>query len=89
MPAEFVPHSFPHVGTRLGESGADAFTIMKLMGDSSVTCRKNTYILHGKRWSAQWNGSKLSIKAGGRRSRLPTMFHLVQSCEIGAILVTN
>jgi len=34
---DFVPHSLRHTfGTRLGESGADAFTIMKLMGHSSV-----------------------------------------------------
>jgi integrase len=38
LPAEFVPHTFRHTyGTRLGEAGADAFTIMKLMGHSSVT----------------------------------------------------
>jgi integrase len=38
MPADFVPHSFRHTfGTRLGETGADAFTIMKLMGHSTVT----------------------------------------------------
>lgn len=38
MPEDFVPHSFRHTfGTRLGESGADAFTIMRLMGSSSVT----------------------------------------------------
>ena len=38
LPVEFVPHSFRHTyGTRLGESGADAFTIMRLMGHSSVT----------------------------------------------------
>jgi len=38
MPADGVPHSFRHTyGTRLGETGADAFTIMKLMGHSSVT----------------------------------------------------
>src|ERR1700733_963429 len=38
MPKECVPHSFRHTfGTRLGESGADAFTIMKLMGHSTVT----------------------------------------------------
>ncbi len=37
MPADFVPHSLRHTfGTRLGESGADVFTIMKLMGHSSV-----------------------------------------------------
>jgi integrase len=37
LPDEFVPHSLRHTfGTRLGESGADAFTIMKIMGHSSV-----------------------------------------------------
>lgn len=35
---EFVLHSLRHTfGTRLGESRADVFTIMKLMGHSSVT----------------------------------------------------
>jgi len=34
----FVLHSLRHrFGSRLGESGADAFTIMRLMGHSSVT----------------------------------------------------
>jgi integrase len=38
LPAEFVPHSLRHTfGTRLGEAGADAFTIMRLMGHSTVT----------------------------------------------------
>jgi integrase len=38
MPMEFVLHSLRHTyGTRLGEAGADAFTIMRLMGHSSVT----------------------------------------------------
>jgi integrase len=38
LPAGFVLHSLRHTfGTRLGEVGADAFTIMKLMGHSSVT----------------------------------------------------
>jgi integrase len=38
MPADCVLHSFRHTfGTRLGETGADAFTIMKLMGHSTVT----------------------------------------------------
>ncbi len=37
FPADFVPHSFRHTyGTRLGEAGADAFTIMRLMGHSTV-----------------------------------------------------
>jgi integrase len=38
LPSDFVLHSLRHTfGTRLGESGADAFTIMKLMGHSTVT----------------------------------------------------
>jgi integrase len=38
FPSDFVLHSLRHTfGTRLGESGAEAFTIMKLMGHSSVT----------------------------------------------------
>lgn len=38
LSADLTPHSFRHTfGTRLGESGADVFTIMKLMGHSSVT----------------------------------------------------
>ena len=38
FPLECVPHSFRHTyGTRLGEAGVDAFTIMRLMRHSSVT----------------------------------------------------
>ena len=38
MTGEFVLHSLRHTyGTRLGEAGADAFTIMRLRGHSSVT----------------------------------------------------
>jgi integrase len=35
---ECVLHSFRHtLGTRLGEAGADTFTIMRIMGHSTVT----------------------------------------------------
>src|ERR1041385_8208251 len=38
LPADFVIHSLRHTMlTRLGEAGADAFTIMKIAGHSSVT----------------------------------------------------
>jgi len=38
LPAEFVLHSLRHTfGTRLGEAGADAFTVMRLMGHSTIT----------------------------------------------------
>jgi integrase len=42
---EFVPHSLrQRFGTLLGESGADAFTIMKLMGHSTIPFRNVMYI---------------------------------------------
>lgn len=38
LPAEFVLHSLRHTfGTRLGETGTEAFAIMKLMGHSSIS----------------------------------------------------
>ncbi|HWR54648.1 MAG TPA: tyrosine-type recombinase/integrase, partial [Bryobacteraceae bacterium] len=38
LPQDFVIHSFRHTMlTRLGEAGADAFTIMRIAGHSSVT----------------------------------------------------
>ena len=38
LPKEFVIHSLRHTfGTRLGETGASAFEIMRIMGHSSVT----------------------------------------------------
>jgi len=38
LPQEFVIHSLRHtLLTRLGETGTDAFTIMKIAGHSSVT----------------------------------------------------
>lgn len=38
LPKDFVLHSFRHTMlTRLGETGADAFTIMRIAGHSSVT----------------------------------------------------
>ena len=38
FPSDFVLHSLRHTfGSRLGEAGADAFTIMRLMGHSTVT----------------------------------------------------
>jgi integrase len=38
LSSDFVLHSLRHTfGARLGEAGADAFTIMRLMGHSTVT----------------------------------------------------
>jgi integrase len=38
LPAEFVLHGLRHTfGTRLGETGTEAFAIMRLMGHSSIS----------------------------------------------------
>ena len=42
---KFLIHSLRHTfATRLGESGADAFTIMRLLGDSSIKASQR-YVL--------------------------------------------
>ena len=42
LPKDAVIHSFRHTfGTRLGEAGADAFTIMRAMGHSTVVVSQN------------------------------------------------
>jgi integrase len=44
LPADAVIHSFRHTfGTRLGEAGPDAFTIMKAMGHSTVVSQKHVH----------------------------------------------
>lgn len=41
LPADFVIHSLRHTfGTRLGEEGVDVFTLMKIMGHSTVEMTK-------------------------------------------------
>ena len=53
LPDDFVLHSLRHTfGTRLGEAGADTFTIMKLMGHSSCYCliSPDTFTLRQSRW---------------------------------------
>ena len=57
VPADFVLHSLRHTfATRLGESGADAFTIMRLRGHSRVTVFSGTCIRRRKRWN--WHMSE-------------------------------
>ncbi len=55
LPSEFVLHCLRHTyGTRLREAGADAFTIMRLMGHSSVTVSQR--YVHPTPWSGPWSG---------------------------------
>ena len=62
FPEDFVLHSLRHTClTRLGDAGADAFTIMKLAGDSSVTVSQRYYIRRRSLWNAHSTGWRRSI----------------------------
>ena len=67
----FVPHSMRHTfGTRLGESGADAFTIMRLMGHSTITMSAKYVHPTGdllERAIASMAGVALSDDVGGHK----------------------
>jgi integrase len=66
LPADFVLHSLRHTfGTRLGEAGADSFTIMKLMGHSTVTVSQK-YV------HPSTESMRLAIERMGVLSVLPT-----------------
>jgi len=71
LPAEFAAHSLPHTfGTRLGESGADAFSIMRLMGHSSITVpRKYVHPAAGTLERAIDGLSRLNGSAEGSQNR--------------------
>ncbi len=68
LPADFVLHSLRHTfGTRLGEAGADAFTIMKLMGHSTVTVSQR--YVHPSPESVERAFEKLeALNLGARRN---------------------
>lgn len=73
LPAEFVVHSLRHTfGTRLGESGADPFTIMKLMGHSSITVSQK--YVHPSPESIELAYERLqTLNKLGRKQGLPTI----------------
>jgi hypothetical protein len=52
VPPEFVIHSLRHTMlTRRAQAGADAFTIMKIAGHSSVRCVKICAFQYPREWS--------------------------------------
>ena len=62
---DFVLHSLRHTfGTRLSETGADAFTIMRLMGHSSITVSQR-YVHPAS------DAMKATIERMGEESKVP------------------
>lgn len=69
LPTDFVLHSLRHTfGTRLGESRVDAFTIMKLMGHSTITVSQ-------KEVRAPINRCDEGSHSRHERGRSPQRFH--------------
>ena len=57
LPEDFVIHSLrPTFGSRLGESGADAFQIMRLMATRALRRANGTFILALRLWSVPLSG---------------------------------
>jgi site-specific recombinase XerD len=81
FPSDFVLHSLRHTfGTRLGESGADVFTIMKLMGHSSVTVSQR--YVHPSPETIELAFERLTLMA---KDRLPTNLPTAEERSEGAI----
>ena len=70
FPVVCVPHSFRHTyGTRLGEAGVDAFTIMRLMGHSSVTISQRS--VHQTGEATERAVARLEALNEGKMGRVP------------------
>lgn len=68
MPKEFVLHSLRHTfGSRLAESGADSFTIMKAMGHCSVVVSEKYIHTNPARVEASWKQLEARNKAQAKR----------------------
>jgi integrase len=81
MPSDFVLHSLRHTfGTRLGEAGADAFTIMRLMGHSTVTVSQR--YVHPSPESVELAYERLTVM---NLQRVPTNSPTVVTGEASAI----
>ncbi len=81
LPQDFVLHSLRHTyGTRLGETGADAFTIMKLMGHSTVTVSQR--YVHPTPETLE---AAVERMAGLNLQRLPTKSPTVRGEDVEAV----
>jgi integrase len=74
LPKDFVIHSLRHTMlTRLGEAGADAFTIMRIAGHSSVTVSQRVRAPDargdGAGFRAAGEPERGEVRAGGGRSQ--------------------
>jgi integrase len=76
LPADFVMHSLRHTMlTRLGESGVDAFTIMRIAGHSSITISQR--YVHPSAEAVERAFERLQLAeagviAGGKLHEVPT-----------------
>ena len=85
-----MPHSFRHTfGTRLGESGADAFTIMKLMGHSSVTVSQKYVYPSPEAMERAVERLEALNKTGRQAAEVPTISTTVENSRKPKKAVTH
>lgn len=92
LPEDFVLHSFRHTyGTRLGEAGADAFTIMRLMGHSTVVVsQRYVHPTPETLESAVERMEHLSkVQSGQKAPRVPTVVPTGATGNIGKSNLTH
>jgi integrase len=79
FPKTFVIHSLRHTfGTRLGESGANPYQIMKLMGHSSLqVSQKYVHPTAGGLELAMKGLERMNRMVGGNSAEVPTVFTTV------------
>ena len=77
--SDFVMHSLRHTMlTRLGESGVDAFTIMRIAGHSSIVVSQRYIRPTQRRWSVHLNGCNFPPKwsPSSRNDSYPLQYQL-------------
>ena len=89
LPQDFVIHSLRHTMlTRLGESGVDAFTIMRIAGHSSVTVSQR--YVHPSPEAVERAFERLQL-SGSERSKEPKVLLLPTKVPTvgGVVLVSH
>jgi hypothetical protein len=72
---EFVLHSLhPTILLRLGDAGAEAFTMMKIAGNSSVTVSQHRVHPPFELWNLRFSDSKTSRPSAGNQRRSKARF---------------
>ena len=62
--------------TRLGESGVDAFTIMRIAGHSSIIVSQRYILQRLRQWSVLSSGCNCMVRGGDRGETTATRYSI-------------